>query len=134
MKKIFIVLFILLASSVYAEIETIFDYSYYTKEGEKETISLEVFEDEDEEEENKYLLRVFHYGENFQIVYGIFTKDEEKLEELIANLLLYKPYSNFILCLTEHEHFEENKRYKLKRRTVCIISGSVYTSYSYDYN
>ena len=70
MKKIFIVLFVLLASSVYAEIETIFDYSYYTKEGEKETISLEVFEDEDEED--KYLLRVFHYGENFQIVYGIF--------------------------------------------------------------
>ena len=105
MKKIFIVLFVLLASSVYAESESIY-YNQHQSYLQEDAIGLY------KNTEEFYSLVIGHYKKRTHIstVYTIISTDEEELKALLVKL--ESNYSNYDyidilkLCMEADKSFE----------------------------
>jgi len=134
MRKIFIVLFVLLTSSVFAEGKKLYE-NFHQSLFEEDAIALLEITDE------PHCLAVASYKRetNLANIYLISSSDLEKLKALLVKLETYYSDYNYISILKDDLHIDTDKKFKFIKNEIEIDKNDdekniILNKYYYEYN
>ena len=128
MRKIFIVLFVLLSSVLFAETNHIYDRSHQINETDSEEVSFY------ESSDGMFVLNIWQFTDSSTTWYKITSKSLDKMQDLLVKLENNISKWNYINYLVEQEKINENKHYKLTNRKVGTQDNKLMAHYAYEYN